>query len=507
MTINSTVKINQLFIGNIDAERESQKPKFEELFYNKDNKYKELIDKHKFLIVGRKGTGKTYLARYLENYFNTGKNSTCILKDASNFNLHKLIDLNGRDFVRGEYEIFWKWIILLDFAYSILDSHKFKSFIPFTKLHKLRKFIRNKYPNPESAFKINTYNTSKLKQIKAILSKKNDLLTNSIDSQISESKSTTHIPKEYFENIEYLQSLILSILPKSLSTTIIYDDLDNMDSTTKLDSFYIDLLNALISISYKLNLQFSKTSKSKVILVLREDILGIMQDYNTNLNKITSSNQVRLYWINKDSKTPHEDPLMKLILSKIKKSAECYTNLSDSELYKKLFGKSVKNSSQLKYLLDHSFGRPRDIIKYLNIIQENYGDSDYFKPTHYTNSLKEYSNWFYDELRNEISIRSNSKFLKDSLMLIKNVHKIYFTIDDVKEAYNSNPELYPNITDIISVLDSMYKLGVVGNSYPSRTSANRYYTYFGYRDDAPDEPNFSTTFVIHNALQRKFSLF
>lgn len=56
------VKLSKIFIGEIDGESEViKRSDFENLFFNQNNNYEKLISGDKFLIKGRKGTGKTYL--------------------------------------------------------------------------------------------------------------------------------------------------------------------------------------------------------------------------------------------------------------------------------------------------------------------------------------------------------------------------------------------------------------------------------------------------------------
>ena len=276
--------------------------------------------------------------------------------------------------------------------------------------------------------------------------------------------------------------------------------------------FYIDLLSGLIKTVKKLNLEISAkgSTNSKIILALRDDILSYMQDYNTNLNKLISSHFVDLNWLDKvNPSEPYKHPLMNLILSKIKKSTIEYSNITNKKLYELLFPKKIRDKDAIYYLLDHSFGRPRDIIKFLNIIQAKHGSSFDFKPKYFSSCMKDYSNWFYDELSNEISIHNNSDFIRESLELVKNIRKIHFKIDDAINVYVSNSQSYPNIQNVNEAIISMYKLGVIGNSWQTMSNSNttKYHHSWSYRCDADSEPDFSKDFVVHSALRKRFSLY
>lgn len=513
MANDNYIKLEDLFVGNIDAEKESLRKDFTRLFYNQNDEYKKLISGDKFLIIGRKGTGKTYLAKYINTQIKALRNNYCKMCDSNAFNLQSLIDLRGRDLIKGESESFWKWIILLQFSYALLDSHKFKSRIPFSKLNKLRKFIKNKYPDESSPFRTSSFSkknstTSRIEagynDSKFNLSKKNDITVN-------------YENKNYYDNLNYLYNLVIKILNKknTKSITLILDDLDCLNSLSKLDNFLVDLLTSLITVTRKLNLELTANQhnkNSKIIIVLREDILNYMHDYNGNLNKIASDDDyVRLYWLTNSTNEPFNHPLMKLILGKIKASTPTYSTLSNKQLYDKLFRKDVRGKNVLKFLLDNSFGRPRDIIQFLNIIKSKYKNSAWFHPNYFKECMQLYSNWFYDELRNEISIRSNSQFLKESIILIKNIHKINFSFSDVENTYNAKPELYPNITNLSDVITEAYSLGVIGTTYtPQVSNPNippKHHVSFAYRTDSDDVPDFSKGFVVHEGLRKKFSLY
>lgn len=504
------VKLKKIFIGEIDGESEVIKRNdFQNLFFNQNNNYKKLLSGEKFLIIGRKGTGKTYLAKYIEATINSTKGQYCKICDSSSFNLQRLIDIKGRDLMKGEHELFWEWIILLHFSDTILKQHPMLKKIPFTKIYKLNKFITSKYPNPESVFQTKSYTKVLNDSIKISANKKNIPLSANLES--SNSINLSYNEKEYYNNLEYLHNLVIDILCNKCDITLIYDDLDSIEANTHIDSFYIDLLSGLIKTTKKLNLEIAskRTTNSKLIIALRDDILSYMQDYNTNLNKIVSSNFIDLYWLDKvNPHEPYKHPLINLILSKIKKSTPQYTNLTNKKLYELLFPKKIRDKDVIYYLLDHSFGRPRDIIKFLNIIQDKYGSSYSFKPNYFKECIKEYSTWFYDELRNEISIHNNSDLLRESLELIKNIRKIHFNIDDAKKVYDSNTQNYTHISDIHEALRCMYKLGVIGNSWPIDNMGNTKYHYsWGYRCDADSEPDFSKKFTVHCALRKRFSLF
>lgn len=72
----SRAHLKDLFIGNIDGETEAARNDFEQLFYTKNSKFDEIMLPGKFIISGRKGTGKTILAQYIYKKINERKKIT-----------------------------------------------------------------------------------------------------------------------------------------------------------------------------------------------------------------------------------------------------------------------------------------------------------------------------------------------------------------------------------------------------------------------------------------------
>ena len=64
----SNFTLDDIYIGCTDGVKEaaSKKYNFTDLFYTGNCKYEEITKSNNYIISGRKGTGKTILAKYLE---------------------------------------------------------------------------------------------------------------------------------------------------------------------------------------------------------------------------------------------------------------------------------------------------------------------------------------------------------------------------------------------------------------------------------------------------------
>jgi hypothetical protein len=257
-----------------------------------------------------------------------------------------------------------------------------------------------------------------------------------------------------------------------------------------------------------LKLKNEGKQKSKIIILLRSDIIDDLHKYSSNSNKLITGSKTDLYWISKNYENPEDHPLMEMLLNKIRITVPSYSNLDNSSLYKLLFPKKIDNKEIIDYLINYSYGRPRDIIRYLTIVIDTFPDEKNFEPHFFQDCAQEYSKWFYNELENEISISKDKEMLLDCLKLINDFKKRNFDLQMIVSYFQENQLSYPNIKDLKEGLRSLYKYGVIGNSWIHRKKRNKniYHFSWGYRDDANNEPNFSQSFVVHYGLRKYFSL-
>ncbi|MDR2993176.1 MAG: FunZ, partial [Bacillus cereus] len=377
------VPLKQLFIGYIDGEYEAARDDFEQLFYTKNSKFDEIMRPEKFIITGRKGTGKTILAKYIYKKINENPNGYCVISNKNDFTLRKLIDLQYRELKGEELSLFWKWTFLLQLSQAILSGDKFLKRIPLTAKYKLNKFVKSKYP--QDIFKIKDFS----KSYGSKSSLKADMKTKSIqETSLAATRedntqiSTNYISKEYFELIERLEELLFKCIKNDKEIVLIYDDLDELEEKVGEDSFYHRTLIAMIETIKNLNVLFQSLGKrnTKIIVLLRSDIIDEIHKFSSNSNKLITESKVNLYWLEKNYKSSADHPLMEMVLNKVQKSVKEYSSVNKNDLYKLLFPYPINGKNAIAYLLDYSFGRPRDITRYLNLIIQNNSEGTIFNP-------------------------------------------------------------------------------------------------------------------------------
>lgn len=494
-------KLSDIDIGNADGERESDNENFYDFFYNRHGNYESLKnDRNKFIVTGKKGSGKTYLVKYLEKkVINDGILAKTI--KWNDINRDTLVEL-GKQTDEPENAIFYEYIIYIEIARLLLSIpkkqilkkiiHPIKFLKAIRSLHKLKAFYTERYPN-------GNYSIEKIK--------KNDSTSVKVDISsslkgINNGNSTTKnvaVEKEFvkktpYQIIEELEKLVFNIL-QNFSTIMISDDLDeqelNMLSNENFSSFLIKYIYAVNQINLRIN-KFN----SKCIIVLRNDILDKLNSKSSNINKQITDSTIYINWCEKQIGKPWNYELAKMILNKIKISAKLDIKVSNKTLYKFLFPDNVEGVSAIDFLISRSLGRPRDIIVFLNKIKEKRPDSTNFKPAFFREVLNDYSNYFVNEFKNEMSIFFNQEEIEQIFSLLSDFNKRKFTFEDLQIFYNNNIKQYQKVEDLKSVVANLYSIGLLGNINDGAVS-------FAYRVDGKEKANFNADFVIHYGAQKK----
>lgn len=509
------VLLKDLCLGFADGDTESNKDNFKDLFYTGNNKYDEITDSEmKFIISGQKGTGKTILGRYLEETYRE-KGIECKIFNKNDITLIKLIEKKNDVLSNDEAVHFFKWMIYSEIYKMLKDINLNIRFRPTKKWFIERKNVNEYKRNIETLTQIynERYPKGNFEFIDFITSKEENLegeiaADSSVKSKVRASKRKTNtknnVKKEFYKVLGEVEELIVSCL-KQKSVVLILDDLDELE--IKIDNNRVPLtsIKKLIEAFKDINTLFLKknVSPSKCIMLLRSDILKRLNKSSTNLNKVLADNTVELYWIDKDEKSPEKHVLMEMILNKIKCSSTEYKKLENKTLYYKIFPKDIDGDSALKFLLDHSFGRPRDIICYLDIISKKYPNETEFKDYMFKECRKEYSARFIDELYNEMNIHIELEIIEDYLKLIRMLGYKSFFIGQINKCYKDNKKEFKYIKDVNEVLETLYSFGIIGNSWKVNEGLPNESIKFswGYRKEGNPHINLKQKISVHYGLR------
>jgi hypothetical protein len=302
----------------------------------------------------------------------------------------------------------------------------------------------------------------------------------------------------YLNYLENLREVVFTLLKASYSQyLLIYDELDDRfrDELT-----YRDSMISLIKAADKLNLRMLENNiNGKLLILLRSDIYSILND--PDLNKIKIDNSVVIEWGRSSRK---DSPLFDLVLSKIKRSTPALARYSREELFTMLFPQSIFSIPPEQYILERTFFRPRDIITYLNMIIDKYPTTQYFGAKGFLELQKTYSEYFYQEIRNELSGHLKDAEIDESTLLLKQFNRPHFLFSEIKAYFEKNKAIYPTIK-LEQAFTVLFKFSIVGNRWKPIDRPQTYFYSWAFRDNKATI-DFDKEFVVHQGLRKELSL-
>jgi hypothetical protein len=481
----STYSLKDFYLGNSDGKKEAQyKHDFEQYFYDHDHLFEKAMARERYLILGRKGTGKTLLAEIIHKHYLDNPTYFCEICSYKEFKFHELLILKSEDISPNEYIAIWEWVILIQIGKMCCKDEGIKE---KDLRSKLRKFIYGNFLNLD-------INSNKIIEI----TKHNSIEGNVFNFAGKVGRNVKSIKGSYLNYLESLRQMVITLLQSSGSKyLLIYDELDDR---FRDDSVYKNSLISLIKATDKLNLIFfEKGLETKVTLLLRSDIYSILND--PDLNKIKVDNAVVIDW----GRTARKDsPLFDLVFTKVKRSAPVLKDYSREDLFGLLFPPYIKEIPTEQYILERTFFRPRDIITFLKMIIDKHPSTKYFGEKGFLEVHKDYSEYLFQEVRNELSGHLSDPEIDESTLLLKQFNRHYFTFNDIETYFVKNKSIYPNL-DLKRALTILFKFSIIGNRWHPTEKRQDFHYSWAFRDDKATI-DFDKEFLIHMGLRKELSL-
>ena len=183
----------------------------------------------------------------------------------------------------------------------------------------------------------------------------------------------------FYKILQPLQEVVIKLLRENVTSEneyhLIFDDLDI--GFKENDKVSIESVTNVIRVAKDYNIDFfgKHNLKAKVIILLRDDLKRIIVKHNADTAKLFSSYEIQLVWYEHENFKNNENlvGLKKLINKRIAKNFDKddfdYNKIDPwSTLFK---DENQYNGSSFKYLIDHTFFRPRDLILLFKPLPKN----------------------------------------------------------------------------------------------------------------------------------------
>lgn len=521
------MKIKDIYAGKPDASDEIREKGYEEFRNNyiepaevdvnqlASTKYGTPI-----FIMGDKGTGKTALLHFLEHYVREideaacssfvsfEKNYTQIQREKFNIisqSISTSISIDNSIATRGtatdcDYLYIWKW----QFFQKIIDDNSafneglfedddnwcvFKS-----EINKIEKTVNDKRKMQIPA--IIKFSASANPQTGTFTP---GVSIEPVDlSERSFNKNKSY--KEFVDIIESASMHLKDIVRTDIPYYIFVDELEAYRGDD--DTFYRDLqmIRDLLFTVKELNDVLG--TGTKIICSVRPEIINAINRFvqPKQLHKITQGYEERLVWEHTNTNS-FSHPIMNILLKRIETAEKKNKDIERSALIEKWFKKNVYNTNICTYILDNTWHKPRDIIRLLLSAQANRSKNfERFDQNAFDTFMPYYSKQSLIEIMEEMRALYTSSEIEEIFRCIQG-YKSKFSFHSIKERALLIDEKSIIATSTLSVLNDMYRIGIIGN-LNSKTKSQRweYKQQYKLLIDNPWE------MIVHPALRIELSV-
>ncbi|TJZ77536.1 P-loop ATPase, Sll1717 family [Chitiniphilus eburneus] len=494
-----TKKINELVEPSLDAidYKVKERKKFFNSSYVETKFLTKVCNSNCYYIIGEKGVGKTALAFHMQQ--TSPKNISSKLISISETQYTRFIKLkeNGKlDYT--DYSIIWRATLLYLMAKLVIEKER-------TWVHRInRKFADiekaiNKYDQeshiPELEYVVEFVTTlTQSSEISGSLPETAKAGLNESNSQTK--KLTSREIKLALLECEKILKAGLQGIKLSSDVALFIDGLDAKPNEVDFAE-YQKCLIGLAEAAWHLNSDYFASIKDthgrmRCVLLLRPDVFDSLNLHNSNCK--LEDNSVIFDW--QTTNDNYRDSDIFNISNKYFTS-----QLGSSSGWNAYFQEQGGSESEsFKYLLKHSFHRPRDIfaaIKTLISINANQPDKSNFhfeeiKSSKFTDKFSEY---LLGEVKNYANYYITNKEFDDCIVFFQYLHgSTKFSYQDFIDAYNEFIKS-PNNSAVQSLsiaksaeayLQFWYSVNVIGYTESLAASGGGYW-HWSYRERSPSK--------------------
>ncbi|MBR1880058.1 MAG: hypothetical protein IJ804_04845 [Prevotella sp.] len=449
------------------------------------------LDNGKFIILGRKGMGKSAVGEYLISMTHDQPNQFATMVSHHKIELEKLIQHSYQEHSVENHSALFKWVVLTQILNLMTENEHIQHWEEMDILNKFLK--RNRGFVGIDKYEIYDHETAKgfsinieyLKRLCARLG---------IDVKEKGGKAI------YYKMLPDLEQTMVKLMKKDEGNDylLIIDDLDiEYKNKQENNDMLVDLLRV---VKYYNNDVFAQNNLStRIIVLLRDDISRHIMNY-ADTSKIINSYAFTLRWYQENIS---EDKLLlkqfinKRIEHNFKRLAIEYDRSDPwSEFVEK--SKRGEQKSSFKYILDQTFYRPRDLVLLFNDI----GSKDIPLPISHkeiSRLIARYSKEMIGEIKNELSSQLSDREIDDVLKILyghggkRETFSYDELIRELQEAEFYNP---------VGIMEMLFDYSLIGN----KNEKGGFNFKFREREGHVCEMNKHQDFVLHNIIKKYASI-
>lgn len=453
-----------------------------------------------FIITGRKGSGKSAIAKYIKDNASFEDSMFCEIVKLDAIKLEKHIQQNTEE-SEEKLVSFFQWLILVKLVKLILEA---KNGEYTAELKAIKNFVRNN----SGIVEIDKFSVAEITAIK-----KQEFNLGAFDkiprfkAIIERVMGKRLVKAPYYKLLPALKEIVYKVLEfpvfRDYHFVIVFDDLDiGFKSDDYQDK---QSLMELIRSAKEFNNDLRDKGNAKILILIRDDIKKILEGFAADASKIFSSYEVELKWY--DGNNENQTRLRKFVnrriefnfkqrgLKYIENDPWCSLINDNEGCYGVDYNGFAK--SAFKQILDYTFLRPRDLILFLR----NIGAGNYYYPINgqiIGCLLQKYAHDNVSEIKSELSIRYSQHQIGDIFNILRALsylQNIGFGKGDI-------------LTKLVERGFDEETLRILIDYYiiiPFDSSTGRY--YIGYRNSDPSDYDISKDnikYKLHKCIYAHF---
>nr|WP_075518917.1 hypothetical protein [Moritella viscosa]SHO12190.1 Putative uncharacterized protein [Moritella viscosa] len=456
-----------LFLGSPEAEGESlptSKVALKDVYEDHHDLFTELTHE-KFILVGRKGCGKSAFAEYANAVAADDANLFCTFIRQDSVSLETLVQLGETAGLEQTKEHLFKWLIYTNILKLFFSNEAVQK---DSKHRLLGQFLKKNsgYIDIDKGEVIELVKKHKfevsIEHFKRFFKGKYNK-----DVEIKESRAP------YYKLLPHLEKVVVDILTSvqnlenENSYVVFFDDLDIGFKSTNPHS--VDTLVSLLRTAKHVNNNvFAKNGASaKAVILIRDDVERLLSPMEADVAKIFSSYGVQLNWYQEEylqNNNEEQLGLKKMINKRARNAFEHSTlDMTKSSPWDSLVADEFGQKSSFKYVADHTFLRPRDLILFFKPLESG----GYVVPLskyNTNNLLGQYASEMVKELSNELSSFYEPNEIQNIFDALKNISEQYNCTYEKSKSILMN---YCGDIGIERVLKDLFDRSVIGSVNPS----------------------------------------